>query len=47
MIAGTKANTVIAIIQKTPLKARNQVREINLDMAANMGINCQEMFSKC
>jgi hypothetical protein len=36
MIAGTKADTVTAIIEKIPLKARNQVTEITLDMAANM-----------
>jgi hypothetical protein len=37
MIAGTKAQTVIAIIEKIPLKLRNTVSEITLDMAANMG----------
>jgi hypothetical protein len=39
MIAGTKADTVTAIIEK-PLKARNQVTEITLDMAANMDSSC-------
>jgi hypothetical protein len=38
MIAGTKAQTVIAIIEKTPLKLRNTVSDITLDMAANMGL---------
>jgi transposase len=38
MIAGTKADTVIAIIEKIPLKQRNSVTEITLDMAANMGL---------
>jgi hypothetical protein len=37
MIAGTKAQTVIAIIEKT-LKLRNTVSDITLDMAANMGL---------
>jgi hypothetical protein len=37
MIAGTKAQTVIAIIEKIPL-LRNTVSEITLDMAANMGL---------
>jgi NADPH-dependent curcumin reductase CurA len=37
MIAGTKAQTVIAIIE-TPLKLRNTVSDITLDMAANMGL---------
>jgi putative cell wall-binding protein len=35
MIAGTKADTVTAIIEK--ILSRNQVTEITLDMAANMG----------
>jgi hypothetical protein len=35
---GTKAQTVIAIIEKTPLKLRNTVSDITLDMAANMGL---------
>ena len=51
MIAGTKADTVISIIEKIPLKARNQVTEITLDMAANMAANmgliAKKMFSKC
>lgn len=38
MIAGTKADTVISIIEKIPLKARNQVTEITLNMTANMGL---------
>ena len=36
MIAGTKADTVIAIIEKIPLKQRSLVTEITLDMAANI-----------
>ena len=44
MIAGTKAETVIAIIEKIPLKARNQVIEITLDMAANMGLIAKKCF---
>jgi hypothetical protein len=43
MIAGTKAQTVIAIIEKTPLKLRNTVSDITLDMAKH-GIDCQKMF---
>jgi transposase len=38
MIAGTKADAVISVIEKIPLKQRNQVTEITLDMAANMGL---------
>jgi transposase len=44
MIAGTKADTVIAIIEKIPLKARNKVTEITLDMAANMGLIAKKCF---
>ena len=44
MIAGTKADTVISIIEKIPLKARNQVTEITLDMAANMGLVAKKCF---
>jgi transposase len=44
MIAGTKADTVIAIIEKIPLKQRNQVAEITLDMAGNMGLIAKKCF---
>jgi len=44
MIAGTKAETVISIIEKIPLKARNQVTEITLDMAANIGLIAKKCF---
>jgi transposase len=44
MIAGTKADTVIAIIEKIPLKQRNSVTEITLDMAANMGLIAKKCF---
>ncbi|MDI6048177.1 ISAon1 family transposase [Flavobacterium yafengii] len=44
MVAGTKAETVIAIIEKIPLKVRNKVTEITLDMAANMGLITKKCF---
>ena len=44
MVAGTKADTVISIIEKIPLKQRNQVTEITLDMAANMGLIARKCF---
>ena len=44
MIAGTKADTVISIIENFPLKARKQVTEITLDMAANMGLVAKKCF---
>ena len=44
MIAGTKAQTVTAIIEKIPLKLRSTVTEITLDMAANMGLIAKKCF---
>ncbi|WP_425280027.1 ISAon1 family transposase, partial [Flavobacterium fluviatile] len=44
MIAGTKAETVIGIIEKIPLKQRNLVTEITLDMAGNMGLIAKKCF---
>ncbi len=44
MIAGTKAETIIAIIEKISLKQRNLVTEITLDMAANMGLIAKKCF---
>ncbi|MFV8373681.1 ISL3 family transposase [Flavobacterium sp. LB2P74] len=44
MIAGIKADTVISIIEKIPLKACNQVTEITLVMAANMGLIAKKCF---
>ena len=45
MVAGTKAETVFVILEKTPLKLRNSITEITLDMAANMGIIAKKYFS--
>ena len=44
MVAGTKDETVIAIIKKKPLKQRNLITEITLDMAANMGLIAKKCF---
>ena len=44
MIAGTKADVVISIIEKIPLRQRNKVTEITLDMAANMGLIAKKCF---
>ena len=44
MVAGTKADAVIAVIEKIPLKQRNLVKEITLDMAANMGLIARKCF---
>ena len=44
MVAGTKAETVISIIEKIPLKQRKLVTEITLDMAGNMGLIARRCF---
>lgn len=44
MIAGTKAETVIGVIEKIALKQRNVVKEITLDMAGNMGLIAKRCF---
>lgn len=44
MVAGTKAETVITIIEKIPLKQRNLVTEITLDIAGNMGLIAKKYF---
>lgn len=41
LIAGTKAETVISVLQRIPERIRKKVREITLDMAGSM-----EMISK-
>ena len=45
MIAGTKAETVIAIIEKIPLKERNLVTATALGTAGNMGLIAKKCFS--
>lgn len=44
VIAGTKADTVIYFIETIPLKLSNQVIEIILEMAANMGLIAKKCF---
>lgn len=44
MIKGTKAEVVIRILQKIPLKSRKKVKEITLDMAGNMGLIAKKSF---
>jgi len=44
MVKGTKADTVIKILHKIPLKQRNKVKEITLDMAGNMGLIVKKLF---
>ena len=44
IIKGTKADTVIEILNKIPLKTRNKVQEITLDMAPNMELIVKKSF---
>ncbi|CAM4362302.1 transposase [Gillisia hiemivivida] len=44
MIKGTKAETVIRILHKIPVKQRNKVQETTLDMAGNMGLIVKKSF---
>ena len=44
MIKGTKAETVIKILHKIPLKQRKKVKEVTLDMAGNMGLIVKKTF---
>ena len=44
IVAGTKAEDVIKVIEKIPLKSRKRVTEITLDMAANMELIAKKMF---
>lgn len=44
MVKGTKADTVIKIFKKIPLKTRRKVNEVTLDMAGNMGLIVKKSF---
>ncbi|EDM42820.1 IS1167, transposase [unidentified eubacterium SCB49] len=44
MVKGTKAEAVIKILHKIPLKQREKVKEITLDMAGNMGLIVKKSF---
>lgn len=44
IVAGTKAETVIAVLHRIPERARKKVKEITLDMAGNMELICKRCF---
>lgn len=44
MVKGTKAEAVIKILQKIPVKQRKKVKEVTLDMAGNMGLIVKKSF---
>ena len=46
IIKGTKAENIITILDKIPLKERNKVEEVTLDMAPNMELIIKRSFPK-
>ena len=44
MVKGTKAETVIKILLKIPLKQCKKIKEVTLDMAGNMGLIVKKSF---
>lgn len=46
IINGTEAKTIQAVLEKIPLEKRNQVKEITMDMARNMGLAAELSFTQ-
>lgn len=46
MISGTKSEDIIDVINKIPLSIRNKVKEVTVDMAANMHLAIKRCFMK-
>ncbi|MBE9462778.1 transposase [Dyadobacter sp. UP-52] len=46
MVKGTQAASVIEVLRKIPRRIRSKVREVTLDMAANMGMIVSRCFPK-
>lgn len=44
VIAGTKADSIITVLHRLPVKKRKLVKEITLDMAPNMSLAAREAF---
>jgi len=44
VINGTEAKTIEGVLKKIPLEKRNQVTEISMDMARNMGLAAENSF---
>lgn len=44
ILNGTKSETIIPILEKIPIRIRNKVREITLDLAGNMGLIARKCF---
>jgi transposase len=44
ILEGTKSDNIIPQLQKIPLKERNKVKEITLDLAGNLGLISKKCF---
>ena len=44
VINGTEAKTIQAVLERLPLEKRNQVKEVSMDMARNMGLAVEKSF---
>jgi transposase len=44
MVKGTKADVLINVLNKLPMKLRSKVQEVTLDMAGNMGLIVKKSF---
>jgi len=47
VINGTEAKTIQEVLEKLPLEKRNQVTEVSMDMARNMGLAVDNSFPNC
>jgi len=47
VINGTDAKTIQSVLEKISLEKRNQVREVSMDMARNMGLAIEKSFPNC
>src|SRR5688572_18347649 len=46
MVKGTQAQDIIAVLSKLPEKLRHKVKEVTMDMAANMQLAIRRCFLK-
>lgn len=47
VINGTSADTIEEVLEKITLEKRNQVKEVSMDMARNMGLAIKNTFPNC
>lgn len=47
IINGTDAKTIHEVLEKLPVVKRNQVKEVSMDMARNMGLAIRNSFPQC